>query len=459
MTIRLYDKDVDMLDFSAVVKTCVQRENGYVVTLDQTAFFPEGGGQGADHGTLGGVQVLDAHDVHGEVEHLVSAPLAIGSEVRGHVDAARRLDMMQQHSGEHMFSGLVHGLFGYDNVGFHIGTEAVTMDFNGTLTEEDVRRVELLANQAVWRDQPVEAFVPDREALANIEYRSKKEIDGDVRIVRIEGVDTCACCGTHVHTTGAVGQIKVVGLQKYKSGVRVSILCGRRALAYENAMLDQAKAAGHALSVPTEELSGAVERMLGERDRLRAQNDALGMRIFDLLAQREAKNAIRVVACDALPAAHARKAAGQLAVGAKAALVLIPREAGWSFALSSETEDVRPMTKALCAAFGGKGGGPKDMTQGVLSSGTETEIRASLRRITESLSFSPDTRFPAPARSFCERAALPPCRQRGNRPPSPRGGRRSAPPRGGGADGATARARTFPYIRKAGSRIFRCGRG
>ena len=248
MTIRLYDKDVDMLDFSAVVKTCAQRENGYVVTLDQTAFFPEGGGQGADHGTLGGAQVLDAHDVHGEVEHLVSAPLAIGSEVHGHVDAARRLDMMQQHSGEHMFSGLVHGLFGYDNVGFHIGTEAVTMDFNGPLTEEDIRRVELLANQAVWRDQPVEVFVPGREALANIEYRSKKEIDGDVRIVRIEGVDTCACCGTHVHTTGAVGQIKVV----------------------------------------------------------------------------------------------------------------------------------RPMTKALCTAFGGKGGGPKDMTQGVLSSGTEAEIRASL---------------------------------------------------------------------------------
>ena len=136
MTIRLYDKDVDMLDFSAVVKTCAQRENGYVVTLDQTAFFPEGGGQGADHGTLGGAQVLDAHDVHGEVEHLVSAPLTIGSEGRGHVDAARRLDMMQQHSGEHMFSGLVHGLFGYDNVGFHIGTEAVTMDFNGPLTED-----------------------------------------------------------------------------------------------------------------------------------------------------------------------------------------------------------------------------------------------------------------------------------------------------------------------------------
>ena len=378
MTVRLYDKDVDMLEFSAVVKTCEQREKGYIVTLDQTAFFPEGGGQGADHGTLGDVRVLDAHEAGGEVEHLVSGPLAVGSEVRGRVDAVRRLDMMQQHSGEHMFSGLVHGLFGYDNVGFHIGTEAVTMDFNGMLTEEDVRRVELLANQAVWRDQPVEAFVPGREALANIEYRSKKEIDGDVRIVRIEGVDTCACCGTHVHTTGAVGQIKVVGVQKYKSGVRVSILCGRRALAYENAMLDQAKAAGHALSVPTEELSGAVERLLGERDRLRAQSDALGLRIFELMAQNEADKAVRVVACGALPASQARKAAGRLSEGAKLALVLIPREDGWNFALSSDAEDVRPLTKALCAAFGGKGGGPKDMTQGVLASGTEAEIRAKL---------------------------------------------------------------------------------
>ncbi|MFR2150862.1 MAG: alanyl-tRNA editing protein [Christensenellales bacterium] len=223
----------------------MQRENGYVVTLDQTAFFPEGGGQGADHGTLGGVQVLDAHEANGEVEHLVSGPLAVGSEVRGHVDAVRRMDMMQQHSGEHMFSGLVHGLFGYDNVGFHIGTEAVTMDFNGMLTEADVRRVELLANQAVWRDQPVEAFVPSREELANIEYRSKKEIAGDVRIVRIEGVDTCACCGTHVHTTGCVGQIKGIGVQNTRAACASPSSRPPRA-GYENAMLDQAKAAGHA---------------------------------------------------------------------------------------------------------------------------------------------------------------------------------------------------------------------
>ena len=381
MTLRLYQQNVDQLDFSAVVVSCEKKGDGYAVVLDQTAFFPEGGGQGADHGTLDEAQVLDAHDVQGEVEHLTNIPLEVGREVHGHVDGVRRLDMMQQHSGEHMFSGLVHGIFGYDNVGFHIGTEAVTMDFNGSLTEEDVRRVELLANQAVWRDLPVEAFVPSREELANIEYRSKKEIDGDVRIVRIEGVDTCACCGTHVHTTGSVGQIKVIGVQKYKSGVRVSILCGRRALEEENAVQDQAKRAGNALSVPTAELSGAVERLLGERDSLRAQNDALGMRIFALLAQNEMEKTVRVVACDALPAAQARKAAGMLADGAKAALVLIPREEGWSFALSSATEDIRPATRALCEAFGGRGGGPKDMTQGVLSGGKAEEVREKLESL------------------------------------------------------------------------------
>ena len=378
MTIRLYQQDVDKLDFSAVVVSCEKKGSGYAVVLDQTAFFPEGGGQGADHGTLDDVQVLDAQEVRGEVEHLTGAPLEVGREVHGHVDGARRLDMTQQHSGEHMFSGLVHGIFGYDNVGFHIGTEAVTMDFNGPLTEEDAHRIELLANQAIWRDQPVEVFVPSREELANIEYRSKKEIDGDVRIVRIEGVDTCACCGTHVHTTGSVGQIKVIGVQKYKSGVRVSILCGRRALEEENAVQEQAKKAGNALSVPVAELSGAVERMIGERDSLRAQNDALGMRIFSLMAQNELDKAVRVVACDVLPAAQARKAAGMLADGAKAALVLLPREGGWSFALSSDTQDIRPATRALCEAFGGRGGGPKDMTQGVLNDGTAEEVREKL---------------------------------------------------------------------------------
>ena len=381
MTIRLYDQDSMLLDFTAMVTGCTEKKGQYVITLDQTAFFPEGGGQGADHGTLGGVNVLDCHEHGGEVEHTTDKPLEVGSVVDGHVDAVRRLDMMQQHSGEHIFSGLVCQLFGYDNVGFHIGSEAVTMDFNGPLTQEDITRVEKLANEIVWQNVPVNTLLPSKEELDAMHYRSKKALEGTVRIVNIPGADTCACCGTHVKHTGSVGQIKVMGWQKYKAGVRVSILCGRRALAEENLLLEQMKNASVALSCKQHELSGAVERVMAERDQLRFKAEQLGLRIFDMMAAQEEDNAVRMVICDALPAGAAGKAAAKLCVGAKAALVLVPRETGYSFAMSSETEDVRPATKALCARFGGKGGGPKDMTQGVLMGGEEKEIRAALYEV------------------------------------------------------------------------------
>ncbi len=384
MTTRLFDEDSSLLIFSAVVRSCTSRGDGcFDIVLDRTAFFPEGGGQGADHGTLHGakdtVHVTDAHESGGEIHHLTDGPLDAGETVEGRVDGARRLAMMQQHSGEHIFSGLVHKFFGYDNVGFHIGSDAVTMDFNGPLNDEDAHRIEWLANEAVWADIPVRAFVPNKIDLEQMNYRSKKAIDGDVRIVQIEGVDTCACCGTHVKHTGSIGQIKLLGVQKYKGGVRVSILCGGRALEHENAMLEQVHRVSTALSVQKHEIADATARLLAERDNLRAQNDALGLRLFDMLAERERESARRVVACDALPAPLSRKAAGKLCVGAQMGLVLIARDDGWNFALASESIDVRPVVKALCGAFGGKGGGPKDMAQGVLSSGSEQEIRSWLR--------------------------------------------------------------------------------
>ena len=378
MTIRLYDQDSFLLDFEARVTSCKEKNGAYMITLDRTAFFPEGGGQGADHGVLGGVNVVDCHEVGGEVVHTADGPLQVGAAVGGHVDAARRLDMMQQHSGEHIFSGLVCQLFGYDNVGFHIGSEAVTMDFNGPLTQEDIARVELLANQVIWRNVPIETLLPSKEELDAMHYRSKKALEGTVRIVNIPGADICACCGTHVKQTGSIGQIKVMGWQKYKSGVRVSILCGRRALAEENILQEQVRRTGVALSCKQHEAADAVERLLAERDQLRFKQEQLGMRLFDMMAAQEEGNAVRVVACDVLSPGAVRKAAGKLSAGARMALVLVPREEGWNFALCSENEDVRPATKALCAAFGGKGGGPKDMTQGVLASGTESEIREKL---------------------------------------------------------------------------------
>lgn len=381
MTIRLFDQDPQLRTFTATVLACEEKDGQYLVTLDRTAFFPEGGGQGADHGTLGGANVLDAHEHGGVIAHLTDAPLAVGETVTGCVDSLRRLTMSQQHSGEHMFSGLVCRLFGYDNVGFHIGSDAVTMDFNGPLTEEDVLRVERLVNEAIWADKPIKAYVPPKDELEAMHYRSKKALSGDVRIVSIDGVDTCACCGTHLMTTGGVGQVKVIGLAKYKSGVRVSILCGMRALEYENMIQQQVKEIGKTLSVKLHETAQATQRLLAERDQLRYENEQLGMRLFEAEAKAEAGSAIRLVVADMLAASQLRKAAGLLAAGAKLAVVIAPREDGWNFAMSSQTEDVRPATRALCEAFGGKGGGPKDMTQGVLGRASAEEIREKLNAL------------------------------------------------------------------------------
>lgn len=378
MTIRLFDQDVNMLDFTARVLACDPAGDEWDVVLDRTAFFPEGGGQGADHGQLGNARVLDAHEKEGVILHRTDAPLTVGDTVEGHVEAERRLSMMQQHTGEHILSGLICRLYGYHNVGFHIGTEAVTLDFNGPLTEEQAREAERLANECVWRDQPVHAWIPEKEELARLEYRSKKAIDGDVRIVSIDGVDTCACCGTHVPTTGRVGQIKVLSVQKYKGGVRLSILCGMRALAMENQLLDENRAVSQALSARQGELTAAVQRTIKERDDLRYRCEQLGMQLFAFRAEALRQQPVRVLEGEMLSPAQLRKAASLLAEGGRYGLVLLKKDDGWSFALCAPEADARAAAQMLNARFGGKSGGPRDMVQGVLAGGEPAEMESVL---------------------------------------------------------------------------------
>ncbi|MBQ6528250.1 MAG: alanyl-tRNA editing protein [Clostridia bacterium] len=377
MTIRLYEQDSELLDFTATVLSCEPKGNLYLVELDRTAFFPEGGGQGADHGQLGNAQVTDCHDVHGTILHTLSAPLTPGSTVEGHVDGVRRLSMMQQHSGEHIFSGLVHQHFGYNNVGFHIGSDAVTMDFDGKMTLEDALHIEYLVNEAIWKDLPVQAYYPGTEALEHIDYRSKKAIDGDVRIVTIEGYDTCACCGTHVKHTGQIGQVKVTAFQNYKSGVRISILCGMRALAFENELLQENREVSHITSAKTGELAAAVAHLTEERDHLRYEMSRMASQLFTGLVS-ASQDSFPVLRADFLPVAQLRPSAGEAAESRRGALVISKREDGWNYAMCSKEMDVRPVSRELQRLFSGKGGGTPDMVQGVLGAGTEEDIRAAV---------------------------------------------------------------------------------
>ena len=228
MTDKLYETDSYAQTFTATVTACTPVAGGFAVVLDRTAFFPEGGGQPFDTGRLGNARVLAVHTDGEIITHTTDAPLPVGAAVEGVLDWDRRLDAMQQHTGEHILSGTLHRLYGAENVGFHIGTPYVRMDTSIPLTAEQLAEAEAQANAAVRADTPVRCYVPDPDTLAHTEYRSKKELEGPVRLVEAGG-DRCACCGTHLARTGEVGLIKIISAQHYKSGMRLAVACGQRA--------------------------------------------------------------------------------------------------------------------------------------------------------------------------------------------------------------------------------------
>ena len=274
-TEKLYYHDSHGREFTATVLSCEEKvtakgkKEGYRVVLDRTLFFPEGGGQFGDQGWIDGIKVTDTHEKNGVIYHETEAPIAVGTEVKGELDYKERFSRMQQHTGEHMLSGIIHRLYGYDNVGFHLGAAETTMDFNGELTSEQVREVETLANQAVWDNIPVEILYPTKEELASMDYRSKIEIEGQVRIVRIGDVDMCACCAPHVSRTGEVGIIKVISCDRHRGGCRMTIQCGDRALEDYRKKQEGVTAVSVALSAPPEKVGDAVLHMKEQMDQIR----------------------------------------------------------------------------------------------------------------------------------------------------------------------------------------------
>ena len=245
MVEKLFYKDAYLKTFTAQVLDCQKINTGYVIVLDKTAFYPEGGGQPGDFGVIGGAKVLDTHEKAGEVLHYTDIPLEPGTAVEGEINWKRRFDLMQQHSGEHIVSGLVHEKYGFENVGFHMGSDVITIDFSGVMTLEQLRGVELSANQKIWENSLVEIALYNSANLKNVAYRSKKPLEGDVRIVHFSGADTCACCGTHVARTGEIGCIRILSVQSLHEGVRVEMLSGERCFNYFGTVADE----NHSISV------------------------------------------------------------------------------------------------------------------------------------------------------------------------------------------------------------------
>ncbi len=364
-TIPLYDENPYETSFEATVLDCTLDEatNSYKVVLDQTQFFPEQGGQTPDKGTLAGQQVLDVQIAEGVISHYLNQPLTINQKVEGNVDWNYRFSNMQQHTGEHIFSGLVHSHYGYENVGFHLSDNIVTMDYNGPLNQDQVTALELEANRCIWANIPVLATFPAPEELAVIQYRSKKELEGDIRIVTIGDIDSCACCAPHVSTTAQVGILKVMSIQNYKGGVRLSILCGERAL---DAFVEQQQVISrltNLFSLPQAELSTAAERLQAEKENLRQENTNYQRQ---LLLQKLNQDKI-YFEIDLDPTVQ-REGVNYLVENNSGVCGIFSQtqeeKEEYRFIIASSDTDCRPIAAELRQSFGAKGGGSAQMIQG-----------------------------------------------------------------------------------------------
>ena len=374
-TIKLYEHDAYIKEFEAKVIECIPVKKGYDVILDQTAFFPEGGGQPSDQGTLNGYPVEDVQMMDGEIRHRISEELESDTYVKGIISWDKRFRIMQNHSGEHIVTGIIHNRFGYDNVGFHMGSEAVTLDLNGTITAEQLDEIEEKANEYIRDNIPIKAIYPTKEEEETLEYRSKMEIERDLRVIVIEGADVCACCGTHTNTTGEIGLIKLLGLQAHKGGVRISMLAGRDALDDYHNKHKQVVNISRMLSAKTGQVDGAVKKMQSDYETLKLNMMERTKELLEEKAKGVKEGTSYLCVKENLNGNDLRLYVNLLMERCKVVLALSPgKDQGFSYIIGSKEQDCKGIGQKLNQEFNGRGGGSPQMVQGNLQ-GTYEEIK------------------------------------------------------------------------------------
>ena len=372
-TKRLYYEDVYIKEFSAKVVECRKGEKGFQVLLDRSAFYPEGGGQPWDMGYLNRVRVHKVLEQEGEIWHFVKEALEPGTEVTGKIDWERRFDLMQQHSGEHIVSGLIHERYGYNNIGFHMGAETITIDFDGEIPEEELREIEYRANQYVWENHPIQITYPSKEELEILEYRSKKELTGQIRIVAWPGADVCACCGVHVKSSGEIGQIMLLSSQRAKGGVRIEMLCGVRALRYSNQLKEQNRKISGLLSAKWKETAQAVERLSEEYQKTRFRLVGMEYEKIARMAEEKKGQGDQLFFEHQMSAESARKMAADVmeTCGGYCAVFCGNDQDGYRYAIGKKDGDLRAFVKEMNQKLQGRGGGKPFFVQGSVQASQE----------------------------------------------------------------------------------------
>ena len=370
MTEKLYYIDSHMKNFTATVLSCEQSADKYLVTLDRTAFFPEGGGQLGDSGVIGDARVFDTHEKDGRILHYVNRALETGRTYDCAIDWETRFRRMQNHSGEHIVSGLVHKKYGYNNVGFHMGSDVVTIDFDGELTKEQLSEIEREANYAVAANYKITAEFPSEEELKTLEYRSKLELTENVRIVEIENVDICACCAPHVSSTAEVGTVRILSSERRRrggEGVRITMLCGLDAYDNEVIISENNTEISMLLSAKRNETAAAVRRLMGENEKLKTRSAELCGALAKMKADAVEPTEGNICLFDSVldePSLRAlvnecvKKCSGIAAVFSGS------DERGYRYIVGSRTVDLRKAAKSINEGISGRGGGSPEMIQG-----------------------------------------------------------------------------------------------
>lgn len=379
MTEKLYYTDQYLKEFEAHVVSCEKTEDGkYLVILDRTAFFPEGGGQDADSGTLNNAEIEYVFEQGEDVCHVTSTPFEIGEKVNGIIDFPKRFLIMQKHSGEHIFCGVAHSLYGVENMGFHIGSECITVDFDKLLTPEEIKNTEEITNRIIWENRKITSSFPTHEEAENIEFRSKKEITGQIRLVTIEGCDVCACCGTHVKSTGEIGSLKITSVAKKRSGTSVTMQVGEDAYKDYVSKHDELAKLSNMLALKPLEIADGVQRL---KDEIASLKYELAKVKLDAFAEKvkELSGPLAVVFEKDLTPDEVRKMCDLLADKVTVAAVLSGSdETGYKYTLASRTTDLRQLAKDFNASLSGRGGGKPEMVQGNVSA-KQNEIEDFLR--------------------------------------------------------------------------------
>ena len=374
-TIKLYENDSYIKEFTATVISCEEKDGAYFVVLNETAFFPEGGGQDADKGKIGDSDVLDVQIKNDIIYHKVNKPFSENEKVTCVLDWETRFSRMQNHTGEHIVSGVIHSLFGYNNVGFHMNDTLITLDVDGPLTEDDIRAVELKSNKAIYDNKSVKALYPTAEELPDYDYRSKLDITEGVRLIEIEDYDLCACCAPHVAMTGEIGIIKILSFIPYKKGTRIEMICGLLALNDYSGLHGMNKTMMNMFSAKRMEIVPAVERVQNEVASLKAEIKKLMGEMASLKMEKHTNGNSVCVFIDGVSYDELRNCSNELVEEFQYCYLFSNTdENNYIYVVSSKENNVRELVQNLNKAFNGKGGGRETYAQGKITAESKEEI-------------------------------------------------------------------------------------